>query len=122
MVSRIALVGASHLVSFERQPWESCLCLEPCRDHSHCPQVQNHAVYKTFATSGATFDNPFKEKNFQLVLQDARKFRLHVLVLFHDAIMNSLTLPNHAPANAKSLTPTEVINRIRILEDTCPAL
>ena len=119
MVSRVALVGASNLVSFERQPWVTCTCLEPCRNRRHCPQVPPQIVYKNFAASGARFQHPDPAKNLFNIFNDALSFRPHTVVVYHDCIMNSLTLPPHAPSNASVLTPNEIINHLQVLQELC---
>ena len=120
MVSRVALVGASNLVSFERQPWESCNCEGPCNIRAHCPQVPHHIVYKNFAEGGARFNHPNNEKNLEKLFTDALKFRPHTLVIYFDAIMNSLTLPPHAPPNCLPLTPRVVIRKLLRMQRNCP--
>ena len=96
MVSRVALVGASNLVSFERQWWETYTCLEPCRNRRNCPQFPYQIVYKNFAASGARFQHPDPAKNLLNIFYDPLSFRPHTEGVYHDCIMNSSTLPPHA--------------------------
>ena len=117
MVSRVALVGASNLVSFERQWWETYTCLEPCRNRRHYPQFPYQIVYKKFAASGARFQHPDPAKNLLNIFYDVLSFRPHTEVVYHDCIMSSLTLPPHATPNASVITPNEVINEIQVLQE-----
>ena len=120
MVSRVALVGASNLVSFERQPWETCTCQEPCKIRSHSPQVPTDIVYKSFAMGGARFEHPNYEKDARKLFEDALMFSPHMVVMFHDVVMNSLTLPPHAPPNSQTLTPPQVMEHLKKLQRNCP--
>lgn len=119
MVTRIALVGASNLVSFERQPWIPCVCSQPCRNIYHSPQVPDHIVYKTFGNGGAKFNHPDHTKNAVHLFQEAMAFRPKTIVIYHDIIMNSLTLPDWAPPNAIAMSPEEVLIELKMLQNMC---
>lgn len=122
MVTRIALVGASNLVSFERQPWVPCTCNPlPCKFPSHCPQVPDDVVYKTFAESGARFQHRLLAKDCKTLFHQAEYFFPKTIIIYHDVIMNSLTLPDHAPPHAKVMTPAEVLGELKLLEIQCKA-
>ena len=120
MVSRVALVGASNLVSFERQPWVACNCEEPCKNRAHRPQVPHDVVYKIFAKGGARFNHYDKKKDLEILFKDALTFRPHTLVIYYDALMNSFTLPPHAPPNSSTLTPHRVIEKLLKMQRNCP--
>ena len=95
------------------------VCQEPCKNKAHCPQIPHDVVYKTYAAGGARFNHPDKTKDLEKLFKDALSFRPHTLVIYFDAIMNSLTLPPHAPPNASTLTPEEVLQKLLLLQREC---
>ena len=119
MVSRVALVGASNLVSFERQPWEACNCEEPRKNKAHCPQVPHHIVYKTFGEGGARFNHHQEKKDLEKLFTDALTFRPHTHVIYYEASMNSFTLSPHAHPNCSTITPRQKIPRLLRLQRNC---
>ena len=121
MVTRIALIGASNLVSFESQQWVACTCEATCKVKEHSPQVPADIVYKIYAAGGAKFRHPKPDKNAAIMFHTAiEEFKPNVVVFYHDIIMNSLCLSPFAPPNATVLTPQQVYEDLRVLERDCP--
>ena len=121
MVTRIALIGASNLVSFESEQWVACTCEATFKVKEHSPQVPNDIVYKVFAAGGAKFRHHKHQTNAANMFTKAvEEFKPHVVVLYHDITMKSLTLSSFAPPNATVLTPQRVYEDLRVLERDCP--
>ena len=121
MATRVAIVGASNLVSFERQPSIACTCNGKCNNKKHGPQVPGNVQFKLFAKGGAKFNHPNREKNADKLFNDALSFNPSTVIIFHDIIMNSLTLPpNLENKSLPVMSPDQVKSALKDLEKKCP--
>ena len=74
MATRIPIVGASNLVSFEKQPLINCTCNGKCNNKNYGPQMQGNVQFKLFAKEGAKLNHPNREKNADKLFNDALSF------------------------------------------------
>ena len=117
--SKIVVVSASNIVSFQKLPLVACNWVT-----STCSQPGNHIIgifanidFKIFAQPGAKFIHNNFEKEANNLFKQALNCNPTKIVFYMDILMNRLTVPPWInPTVHKPLFPAKVIHCLKLSE------